>query len=245
MKKEVSIELLKKENAKLKRALATTANKLHETMNAMQPHVADSKDNAFIQAYEVGRNHIRRNFNLGTELKKKTKKGKVLSEDQLFFESLPCSDEKTPALFQLMRATYKDWIVNRLNVEPIWEGREFAALKDLEKWFLNVAILRGKKHQEDTGEVLTQEMVKDAANRSWALMLEALLTSDKLTDFIKGLRKLSQIKYYLPSIIEQLKYGKPTSGKDQRKNSLDQFEREVALASGVGITSGHGTTNAS
>lgn len=232
---KLTIEDFKKENAKLKRVLTLTADKLHEALNAMQPLVSDSKDENFIRVYERGRDHVRRNFNIGTELKKKSKKGKVLSEDQLFFESLPCSEVKTPALFLLMRLTYKEWIINRLNVQPIWEGREFAALKKLEAFFLNVAIARGKKHQEDTAEVLTQEMIKEAANKAWGNLLEALL-SDKVTDFIKGQKKLSQIQYNLTNIIDQLKNGKPkanTGNKDQRRKELDEAEREIALATGM------------
>ena len=232
---KLTIEDYKKENAKMKRVLTSTADKLHESLNAMQPLVADSKDESFIRCYERGRDHIRRNFNLSTELKKKSKKGKVLSEDQLFFESLPCSEEKSPALFLLMRITYKEWIVNRLKVQPIWEGREFAALKKLEAFFLNVAIGRGKLHQKDTGEVITQEMVKDSANKAWGNLLEALL-SDNVTEFIKGQKKLSQIQYNLTNIIDQLKNGKPKgkgTGKDQRRDELEQAEREIAMATGV------------
>lgn len=243
MAKPVTIEELKKENAKLKRTLTTTADKLHDTLNHLQQYVAGSKDDNLIRCYEVGRNHIRRNFNLGTELKKKTKKGKVLSEDQLTFEALPSDGPKTDSLFQLMRTTYKDWIINRLNVQPIWEGREFAALKKLEAFFLNVALLRGKAHQEGTGEVLTQEMVKDAANLAWGNLLNGLL-SDKVDNFIKGQKKISQIQFNLTNIIDQLKNGKQTSAKDQRRRDLDQAEREIALASGVDIPHGHGTTNA-
>lgn len=238
MAKPITVEELKKEGAKLKRMLALTANKLHEVLNAMQPLVADSKDDTFIRAYETGRNHVRRNFNLGTELKKKTKKGKKLTDDDMFFESLPCSEEKTDSLFQMMRTTYKDWIITRLNVQPIWEGREFAALKTLEKFFLNVAIIRGKIHQEDTGEVLTQEMVKAAANTSWGTLLNGLL-SDKVTDFIKTQKKISQIQYNLTNIIDQLKNGtgtKQANAKQQRREGLDQAERDIALASGVDIT---------
>lgn len=239
MAKAITVEELKKENAKLKRMLALTANKLHEVLNAMQPLVADSKDDTFIRAYETGRNHVRRNFNLGTELKKKTKKGKKLTEDDMFFESLPCAEEKSDSLFQLMRTTYKDWIITRLNVQPIWEGREFAALKTLEKFFLHISIDRGKKHQEDTGEVLTQEMVKDAANVSWGNLLNGLLT-DKVTPFIKTQKKISQIQYNLTNIIDQLKNGTPAkqSDKQKRREGLDQAEREIALASGVDITHG-------
>lgn len=236
--KPITVEEMKKENAKLKRMLALTANKLHEVLNTMQPLVADSKDDTFIRAYETGRNHVRRNFNLGTELKKKTKKGKKLTGDDMLFESLPCSEVKTDSLFQLMRTTYKDWIITRLNVRPIWEGREFAALKKLEKFFLNVALIRGKKHQEDTGEVLTQEMVKEAANSSWGNLLNGLLT-DKVTDFIKTQKKISQIQYNLTNIIDQLKNGtgqKHPNAKDQRRQGLDQDEREIALASGMDIT---------
>jgi hypothetical protein len=231
---KLTIEDYKKENAKLKRVLTVTADKLHETLNVMQPLVAESKDDNFIRAYETGRNHVRKNFNLGTELKRKTKKGKKLSDDDIYFESLPASGEKSESLFQMMRTTYKDWIINRLNVVPIWEGREFAALKTLEKFFLNVAILRGKKHQEETGEVITQEMIKEAANTSWGNLLTGLL-SDKVTDFLKSQKKLSQIQYNLTNIIDQLKNGtgKQGNGKVDRRKGLEEAEREIALATGV------------
>lgn len=225
-------EELKKEITKLKRLCTATGEKLHEALNAMQPLVADSKDDNFIRIYERGRDHVRRNFNLGTELKKKSKKGKKLSDDDMFFESLPSSGEKTDSLFQMMRTTYKDWIINRLNVQPIWEGREFAALKKLEKFFLNIAIGRGKLHQKDTGEVLTQEMVKDGANKAWCNLLEALLT-DKVTEFLKSQKKLSQIQYNLTNIIDQLKNGKGTK-EEKGKSAITKAEQRIALASGLG-----------
>ncbi len=233
MAKPITIEELKKENAKLKRIATTTADKLHQALNAMQPLVADSKDDNFIRCYERGRDHVRRNFNLGTDLKKKTKKGKKLNDDEMFFESLPC-EGKTESLFQMMRTTYKDWIINRLNIQPTWEGREFGALKSLQKVFLGIAIIRGKAWQADTGAVLTQEMIKKSANASWGQMLNELLT-DKVSDFLKSQKKLSQIQYNLTNIIDQLKNGTPKkgTGKDQRRKELDEAERELAMATGV------------
>ncbi len=249
-KPEIEIDY-KKENAKLKRSLALTANKLHSVLNAMQPYVAESKDAVFIQAYETGRNHIRRNFKMETELKKKTKKGKVLSEDELYFESLPVGSEKPEKLFQMMRQTYilwhvqtlaKDFSFNFTTVEaappewkPIWDGRQFGDLKKLENYFLKIAIHRGKKYLKSTGEQVTQEMIKNEANHSFYTLLTGL-NSDRIEPYLRKQKKISQILYNLTNIIDQLKNGIPRNpnSDDRNRNAVSEAEQRIAMANGLG-----------